>query len=328
MDDSSSIRPSAGRFRPPSAMFPVAPKTKPDDPGIPAWNTGLGERYPPGRRRPAPDLRSGAHAAGSEEVEVASSHRDTGRRSPFPVGHRERGSRRRPPRRSNDMTTQKSFKRRVRKRMAKTGESYTTARRMLIAAGDRPEPVQIDWTPPVSEEAMTNATGHGWDHWFGLLDAWGGTSRTHPEIARWLSEEHGVPPWWTQSVTVGYEQARGMRAPGQHADGWAVTATKTVGVPVHRLFEAFADDGFRERWLPGAELRLRTATAPKSARYDWEDGSTRVNVGFIAVSGDKSTVAVEHARLPDADTAGEMKAWWRERVAALKSLLEHETANA
>jgi hypothetical protein len=33
-------------------------------------------------------------------------------------------------------------------------------------------------------------------------------------------------------------------------------------------------------------------------------------------------VAIEHARLPDADTAGEMKAWWRERVIALKSLLE------
>ena len=45
------------------------------------------------------------------------------------------------------MTTQKTFKRRVRERMAKTGESYTTARRMLISKGDRPEPVQVEWTP-------------------------------------------------------------------------------------------------------------------------------------------------------------------------------------
>jgi hypothetical protein len=226
----------------------------------------------------------------------------------------------------HEMTTQKTFKRRVRDRMDKTGESYTAARRMLIAAGDRPEPVAVDWKPPVSDEAMTNATGHGWDRWFGLLDAWGGTGHTHPEIARWLSDEHGVPPWWTQSITVGYEQARGMRAPGQHVDGWSVTATKTIGVPVERLFEAFADDDLRERWLPAADLRLRTATAPKSARYDWEDGSTRVMVGFIRVSDDKSTVAIEHARLPDADTADEMKAWWRERVAALKPLLEKNMA--
>ena len=226
------------------------------------------------------------------------------------------------------MTTQKTFKRRVRDRMAKTGESYTAARRMLIASGDRPEPTIVDWTPPVSDEAMTNATGHGWEHWFGVLDAWGGTGHTHPEIARWLSDEHGVPPWWTQSITVGYEQARGMRAPGQHVDGWAVTATKTIAVPVERLFEAFADDDLRERWLSGADLRLRTATVPKTARYDWEDGSTRVNVGFLRVSDEKSTVAIEHARLPDADTADEMKAWWRSRVAALKPLLENGSAES
>ena len=59
---------------------------------------------------------------------------------------------------------------------------------------------------------------------------------------------------------------------------------------------------------------MRTATAPKSARYDWEDGSTRVIVGFEAVDADKSRVAVSHERLPDADTAEEMKSCWRERL--------------
>ncbi len=69
-------------------------------------------------------------------------------------------------------------------------------------------------------------------------------------------------------------------------------------------------------------FRLRTATAPKSARYDWEDGSTRVNVGFVDAGASKSRVALSHERLPDADTADEMKAWWRERLTALKSQLE------
>lgn len=223
------------------------------------------------------------------------------------------------------MTAGKTFKRRVRARMAKTGESYTTARRMLIAAGDRPEPVRVDWTPPVSDETLTNATGHDWVHWFSLLDGWGATAHTHAEMARWLSDEHGVPGWWSQSVTVGYEQARGLRVPGQHADGFSVSATKTIEVPVEVLFDWFVDDTLRERWLPGADLRVRTATRPKTARYDWEDGSTRVAVGFNRLGDDKSQIAIEHSRLPDADTADEMKAWWRERVAALKPLLEAET---
>ena len=220
------------------------------------------------------------------------------------------------------MTRQKTFKRRVRARMAKTGESYTAARRMLIAKGERPEAPTAKFEPPTSEAAITKATGRGWQQWFELLDEWGAASRPHPEIARWLAADHRVSGWWAQSITVGYEQARGLRAPGQHPAGWAVSASKTVAVPVERLFEAFEDEAVRERWLPGAEMRLRTATAPRSARYDWEDGSTRLSVGFTKLAEVKSKVDIQHERLPDADAADEMKAWWRERVAALKRLLE------
>lgn len=220
------------------------------------------------------------------------------------------------------MTTQRTFKQRVRARMAKTGESYTAARRMLIAKGERPDVVPAVFEPPVSDAALREATGRGWDEWFELLDAWGGTSHTHTDIARWVSTEHGVPGWWSQSVTVGYERARGLRAPGQRPDGWSISASKTVAVPVELLFSAFSDESLRERWLPGAVLRLRTATAPKSARYDWEDGSTRVYVGFTDKGDGRSSVAIQHERLPDAETAEEMKAWWRERVAVLKDVLE------
>jgi uncharacterized protein YndB with AHSA1/START domain len=220
------------------------------------------------------------------------------------------------------MTKQRTFKRRVRERMAKTGESYTSARRMLIAAGDRPDAAAPRFEPPVSDQKVTEATGRGWEAWFETLDGWEAASRSHTEIARWLREEHGVDGWYSQSITVGYERARGLRAPGQRPDGFAVGASKTIAVPVERLFEAFEDETLRERWLPRAELRLRTATAPRTARYSWEDGSTRVIVGFEAAGEAKSRVALSHERLPDADTAGEMKAWWRDRLAALKAQLE------
>jgi hypothetical protein len=174
----------------------------------------------------------------------------------------------------------------------------------------------------MSDEKVTEATGRDWQQWFALMDEWGATARSHKEMATWLREEHGVASWWSQSVTVAYEQARGLRAPGQRPDGFSITASKTVEVPIERLFQAFEDEALRERWLPGAELRLRTATAPRSARYDWEDGSTRLAVGFDSMNESKSRVALEHARLPNAETAAEMKTWWRERMAALKPLLE------
>jgi len=220
------------------------------------------------------------------------------------------------------MTKQRTFKRRVRERMAKTGESYTAARRMLIAQGERPDAGSAPFEPPVAEERVVEVTGRGWQAWFGVLDGWGAASHSHTEIARWLREEHGVDGWYSQSITVGYERARGLRAPGQRPDGFAAGASRTIAVPVERLFEAFTDDGLRERWLPGAELRVRTATAPRTARYDWEDGSTRVIVGFEDAGPSKSRVALSHERLPDADTADEMKSWWRERLTELKSRLE------
>jgi hypothetical protein len=178
--------------------------------------------------------------------------------------------------------------------------------------------------PATSDEAIRQRTGRGWEEWFDLLDDWGAAERPHREIARWVAEQQGIEPlaWNAQAVAGSYERARGLRAVGEHADGFAITASKTVGVPVGRLYDAFADEAWRERWLPGARLHPRTATKPRSARFDWGDGDTRVNVAFVAKGAAKSTVAVEHARLSDAEEAERMKVWWRERLAALKPLLE------
>jgi len=47
-----------------------------------------------------------------------------------------------------------------------------------------------------------------------------------------------------------------------------------------------------------------------------------VNVTFDAKGGAKSTAALEHARLADAEEAERMRAHWRKRLTALKSQLE------
>jgi uncharacterized protein YndB with AHSA1/START domain len=225
------------------------------------------------------------------------------------------------------MTTHKTLKRRVRARMDKTGERYTAARRNVTAAADAPGPTAavkpaVNAPPPVSDEAVHKATGRGWDEWFAILDDAGAVGWKHPDIARWVVAEHRISGWWAQTVTVGFERARGLRAPGQHADGFIAGVSRTVAVPVEELFAAFHDDERRAAWLPGAEMRLRTATAPRSARYDWEDGESRLVVWFEAAGEAKSRLGVSHERLPDADTADEMKAFWRERLDALKARLE------
>jgi uncharacterized protein YndB with AHSA1/START domain len=177
---------------------------------------------------------------------------------------------------------------------------------------------------------MLETSTRGWEEWFDVLDEWGAPERSHREIARWVAEQQGVEPlaWNAQAVATSYERARGLRAVGEHPEGFTLTASRTVAVPVGRLFYTFVDEALRERWLPAGQLRERTATRPKSARFDWRDGKTRVRVTFLAKGARRSTAAVVHTRLADAKQRERMKTFWRERLNMLKSLLEGGETNA
>jgi hypothetical protein len=220
------------------------------------------------------------------------------------------------------MTEHKSFKRLVRARMAKTGESYTAARAMLL--GDEKPTSAGVVRLKTTDEKIRQRTGRGWEEWFALLDEWGAQDRTHREIARWLAERQDLHPlaWNVQAIVSSYELARALRVVGEKEDGFAITASRTIAVPVQRLYDAFVQGPDRRRWLPDDRLSERTATRPKSARFDWGDGPTRVNVTFLDKQPSKSTIALEHRRLASAQEAEQMKAYWRQRLHALKEELE------
>jgi hypothetical protein len=233
------------------------------------------------------------------------------------------------------MTRHRTFKQLVRTRMEKTGESYTAARAMLLATPDGPNQADPAAAAPASagpvlatsDEAIRQRTGRGWEEWFDLLDAWGAADRSHREIARWLAEQLEADPlaWSVQAVAVSYDRARKGRKIGQREDGFAATATRTINIDAETVFDAFMDESARAGWLPDGQLRTRTSTRPRSARFDWETGETRVLVTFDAKgtkSTAKTTVAVEHSRLADADQADKAKLRWREALTALKTQLE------
>ena len=237
------------------------------------------------------------------------------------------------------MTRDKALKRAIRARMAKTGERYAAARhyhldRHLILPSD--EPVETapepDQSPPVelpprvadpgvSDEAIRRGTGKGWDEWFRLLDGWGATARTHAEIARHLAEEHGVGGWWAQSVTVGYERARGIRAVHELADGFSVNISKTFAVPVERLSAVFVDEAARDGWLEPGTLRLRTARPGRSTRFDVPADGTRLEVNFVATGPEKASAHLQHVKLPAAADVETRRAFWKARLDRLAEAL-------
>jgi hypothetical protein len=182
---------------------------------------------------------------------------------------------------------------------------------------------QTDKFAGISSDAVQATTGKTWGEWFAVLDAAGAQALPHPQIARYLQEQHGVPDWWCQMVTVGYEQARGLRQVHQKADGFTANGSKTFSAPVAILYEAWADETRRALWLSGAELIVRKATSDKSMRITWRDG-TNLDVDFYEKSPAKSQVSLQHSRLPDAETASSMKAFWKEALGRLQVALKEQ----
>ncbi len=254
------------------------------------------------------------------------------------------------------MPINKDFKRLVRGRMRKTGESYTSARAMLLkkreaggvgeaaaAAGaptsaglavSAPSASSASPAPPASQyariagtsdESLRAETGCNWERWVWALDKVKASHWPHREIAQYVHEKYKVDGWWAQTVTVGYERIRGLRERGQRRSGeYQATKSRTMPVSLTKLFRAFSLPRLRSQWLPGVTLVVRKATPNKSIRITWEDGSS-VEAGFSSKARSKAQVQVQHGKLPSKEAATRMKQYWTERLDALAGYLAAST---
>lgn len=241
------------------------------------------------------------------------------------------------------MTSNKAQKKAIRARMDKTGERYTAARQHLVAAAaddtaDSSVPDAVDSgataatgnetvpiveQPGLSDEAIHKGTGKSWTEWLEALDAWDARDRTHKEIAAYVVEHFGIGGWYAQSVTVGYERMRGLRAHGQGRDGtYSGSVSKTFPVPIATLHRTWTDDAERDRWLDPGTLRLRTAQQATSARFDVVEDGSILAVFFVDKGGQKSSVQLQNEKLPTKEAAERFRVVWRERLSHLAEVLK------
>lgn len=230
------------------------------------------------------------------------------------------------------MTQNKDLKRLVRARMKKTGESYTSARAQITRkpkakasaeAEARPAVTKADYAKLAgkSDAVIKAKTGCTWEKWVKSLDYYGADKMSHREIAEIVRAKWNVEDWWCQTVAVGYERIKGLRAIGQRRDGtYEASKSRTFNVPVDELFDAWADSSTRKRWLGDAKVKIRTASKPRSIRMDW-NGNAIVAIGFTAKGSAKSSVAVQHPKLPDRETAANLRQYWTDRLESLAGVL-------
>ena len=221
------------------------------------------------------------------------------------------------------MTLRKDFKRLVRTRMQKTGESYTAARAHLVAEPRSSPVASIDYAAlaGMSDDAIKAKTGCTWERWVYALDKKNASTWSHREIADYVHKTYKVQDWWTQTVTVGYERIKGLRAIGQRRNGsFEANKSRTFAAPVSRVYRAFHNPKLRAQWLPDVDLTVRTARRDKALRITWPDGSS-VEALFYGKGAGKSQLAITHAKLKAKAASTEMKAFWTDRLDALSAVI-------
>lgn len=223
------------------------------------------------------------------------------------------------------MPEHKDLKRLVRARKSATGESYIAARTQLLAKRTRktgqPPKTPYAQVAGMSDQAVEKKTGRTWAQWLNTLDAVDAYAMAHRDIARHLHEHHDLAGWWAQTVTVGYERLRGLRDKEQRrGGGHDVNKSKTVPVPIGRLYRAFATARERRRWLHGTELTVRTSTREKSIRFRTTEGQP-VDAYFSSKGAQKSQVESQQRQVGTKADVEQAKQHWTAALSTLTATL-------
>lgn len=180
----------------------------------------------------------------------------------------------------------------------------------------------VSKTAGISDDAVHAKTGKSWSQWIKVLDKVGGRNIGHQAIAVHLRERCGLSGWWSQMVTVGYEQAVGLREKHQKKSGYEISGSKTLAVPIQRAFSAWKDPARRRRWLSDGPLKIRSFTEDKVLRFTWGDGQTNLITQFYAKGSKACQVTVQHGKLASAKEAAVKKAYWKDQLRRLKQYVE------
>lgn len=186
----------------------------------------------------------------------------------------------------------------------------------------------------VSDEAVAAATGRSWRQWFQLLDQWGARDLTHKQIAQRIFDHTDTDGWWSQMVTVRYEQHIGRRVPGQtHAGDFQTSVSRTVHGDVETAWEAVLGApwlGPAARWDEGARfdadcpVEVRAVKPGKMLRF-WrftDEGRSTVEVDFQSRASGTSVRFREHKMAAEAQVGPAKERWSR----ALEVIAQHADA--
>jgi uncharacterized protein YndB with AHSA1/START domain len=188
-------------------------------------------------------------------------------------------------------------------------------------------------------------TGKSWKKWFTILDQSGATQKPHKDIARYIHDEFGISGWWSQMVTVRYEQERGLREVGQRraTGAYEIGVTRKIAAAPRDAYDAFTSAKLLNKWFTTkarakAEVGGTFSNAdgdkgvftflapPRRVRFTWENEKhcpgTVVVVTFTKAGANAVSVNVTHSKLKSQKDRENMRGGWSWALDSLKSFLE------
>ncbi|GAB2586415.1 hypothetical protein Aab01nite_51600 [Paractinoplanes abujensis] len=151
---------------------------------------------------------------------------------------------------------------------------------------------------------VEKATNRTWDEWLAFMDGIGARELDHKQIALAVHHEldgTGVEPlgWWTQAVTVAYEQFIGRRIPGQRPDGtFQMSVSKSTTMGMQELMNAWAAYAPADPYVTGllaadATPRISGTDRRITWRVNAADGSQIIVTSEPKPNGTASIVAAQ-----------------------------------
>ena len=174
----------------------------------------------------------------------------------------------------------------------------------------------------ISDEAVKKSTGKIWKQWFTLLNKAGAKKMEHKQVAKLLHEKYGISGWWSQMVTVKYEQEVKGRKKHEKPEGFQISKSTTLAAPVTKIYNTINSPLKRIVWLKDPAITLTKSTKDKSIRGKWMDKKTNIEFQFYPKDNGKTQLVVQQSKIKSANEAERLKTYWGKQLNNLKKYLE------
>jgi hypothetical protein len=174
----------------------------------------------------------------------------------------------------------------------------------------------------ISDESVKKATGKIWSEWFTILNKAGAKKMEHKTVAELLYKRYRLSLWWSQMVTVQFEQEIKGRKKHETATGYQISKSITLDSSIAKIFHSINSPIKRVIWLNDPRIVITKTTKNKSIRGKWIDGKTNIEFQFYLKDNNKTQLVIQHNKLNSAKDAERMKTYWGKQIGNLKKYLE------